>query len=150
LSYDIFKWSLDDDHDAFASGAEERDRLLPLNQFNGAQVSFARRMQWRPESALERPRDYDNAIRQMLGFTRWLDQAIANMREGIDKGIVQPRAVIERIVGQTETFAKDDGTFFLEQLRHMPANLGREDRTRIEAAYSEAVLGELVPAYRRL
>src|SRR4029077_597505 len=59
LSFEIFLWSLDDDHDEFVSGAAERDRLLPLNQFNGAQITFARRMQWRPDSQLERPRDYD-------------------------------------------------------------------------------------------
>jgi uncharacterized protein (DUF885 family) len=152
LSYDIFRWSIEDDRDEFVSGAAERDRLLPLNQFNGAQITFARRMQWRPESALERPRDYDNAIRQMLGFTRWLDQAIANMREGIGKGITQPRAVVERIIGQTEMFAEAnprDG-FFMEQAKHIPDSFGREERTRIEAAYSEAVESELVPAYRRL
>jgi uncharacterized protein (DUF885 family) len=152
LSFDIFHWSIEDDRDEFASGAAEGDRLLPLNQFNGAQITFARRMQWRPEAALERPRDYDNAIRQMLGFTRWLDQAVANMREGVARGITQPRAVVERIIGQTEIFANaspGDG-FFMERAKHIPDSFGREERARIEAAYREAVESELVPAYRRL
>ncbi len=152
LSYDIFDWSLRDDADEFTSGAAERAQLMPLNQFNGAQISFARRMQWRPESQLARPRDYDNAIRQMLGFTRWLDQAIANMREGIERGVTQPRAVVERIIGQTEIFANAEpgNGLFMEQAKHIPESFGREERARIANAYGEAVEGELIPAYRRL
>jgi uncharacterized protein (DUF885 family) len=152
LSYDIFDWSLADDADEFASGATELARLMPLNQFNGAQISFARRMQWRPDSQMSQPRDYDNAIRQMLGFTRWLDQAIANMREGIQKGVTQPRTVVERILGQTEIFANAEpgSGLFMEQAKHIPDSFGREDRARIAAAYREAVEGALLPAYRRL
>lgn len=151
LSHEIFRWNIANSLDEFASGAAERDRLLPLNQFNGAQITFARQMQWRPGAAYERPGEYDNAIRRMLGFTRWLDQAVANMREGAAKGITQPRAVVERIIAQTEIFAKpDDGGFFMEQARHIPESFGAAEKTRIEIAYREAVEGALVPAYRRL
>jgi uncharacterized protein (DUF885 family) len=151
LSYDIFRWNIADGLDEFASGAAERDRLLPLNQFNGAQITFARQMQWRPGTAFERPADFDEAIRRMLGFTRWLDQAVANMREGAGLGITQPRAVVERIIAQTEIFAKpDDGGFFMEQARHIPDSFSAEEKTRIEISYREAVEGALVPAYRRL
>jgi uncharacterized protein (DUF885 family) len=151
LSYDIFRRNIADGLDEFASGAAERDRLLPLNQFNGAQITFARSMQWSPGSAFQRSADYDNAIRRMLGFTRWLDQAVANMREGAEKGITQPRAVIKRIIGQTEIFAKPgDGGFFMEQARHIPDTFSVAEKARIEIAYREAVEGALVPAYRRL
>ena len=151
LSHDIFRWNIANSLDEFASGAAERDRLLPLNQFNGAQITFARQMQWRPGTAFERPGEYDNAIRRMLGFTRWLAQAVATMREGAAKGITQPRAVVERIIAQTEIFAKpDDGGFFMEQARHIPESFGAAEKTRIEIAYREAVEGALVPAYRRL
>ena len=59
-------------------------------------------MKQRADYPMERVRDYDAAIRRMLGFTRWMDQAILNMREGIAKGVTQPRSVIERMIAQVE------------------------------------------------
>src|SRR5688500_3915585 len=93
LSYDIFSWSLSDDAEALKPGVADRFQLLPLNQFNGAQITFARDMKQRSDSPMSRARDYDSAIRRMLGFTRWLDQAVLNMREGVKQKVTQSRSV---------------------------------------------------------
>jgi uncharacterized protein (DUF885 family) len=103
LSYDIFSWSLSIDTDELKPGIADRFQMLPLNQFNGAQITFARDMKQRSDTPMERVRDYDATIRRMLGFTRWMDQAILNMREGIAKGVTQPRSVIERMIARKFT-----------------------------------------------
>jgi uncharacterized protein (DUF885 family) len=152
LSYDIFEWSLADSAAALKEGVAERFQLLPLNQFNGAQITYAREMKRRAETPMSRPREYDAAIRRMLGFTRWLDQAILNMREGIKQGVTQPRSVIERMIWQVDMIAggDPDSSLFLLPLKNMPDGVSAPDRARIADSYRAAVLGELAPAYRRL
>jgi uncharacterized protein (DUF885 family) len=152
LSYEIFRWALDDEARELKPGIAERFQLLALNQFNGAQITFPRESQWRAENPWNKPQDYDNSIRRMLGFTRYVDQAIAKMREGIKQGVVQPRAIVERMIAQVEMFANGDPetSLFMGPVKKMPDKIAEAERSRIDGAYREAVAGELLPAYRRL
>ena len=52
LSYDILKWDLDDEKDELKPGVAGRFLLMPLNQFDGRHLGFAREMQWRAEAPL--------------------------------------------------------------------------------------------------
>jgi uncharacterized protein (DUF885 family) len=152
LSYEIFRWALDDEARELKPGIAESFELLALNQFDGAQITFPRDMQSRAERIWSQPKEYDDAIRRMLRFTNSLDSAIDKLREGIKRGIVQPRALVVRMIAQAETFAKDDGesSLFMTPLKTMPVGIAGAERARIEAAYREAVGGQLIPAYRRL
>src|SRR5258705_1530988 len=152
LSYDIFDWALADDATELKPGIAERFQLLPINQFDGAQISFAREMQQRGETPFTRTRDYDNAIRRMLGFTRWLDQAIANMREGLKQGVTQPRPVVERMIAQTEMILAGDSNsnIFMKPAVKVSDKIAQSDRALVADSYRSAVQDELLPAYRRL
>jgi uncharacterized protein (DUF885 family) len=152
LSYEIFRWSLEDEGRELAPGVSETADLLELNQFNGPQITFPREMQWRSEYPLGRARDYDQNITRMLNFTRWIDQSIATMRQGIRRGIVQPRVIVQRVLAQAEIFANGDpdASVFMGQLKNVPASVPDKEKTRINDAYREAVAGQLVPAYKRL
>ncbi len=103
LTYQIFHWALEDEQRELEPDIAELSDLLPLNQFDGPQISFPRQIAWRTDNPWNRPRDYDNAIRRILNFTRWADGAIARMREGLRRGVVQPRAIVERVLGQIDS-----------------------------------------------
>jgi uncharacterized protein (DUF885 family) len=152
LSYEIFRWSLDDEARELKPGIAENFQLLALNQFDGAQIIFPRSMQARAERPWGQPKDYDEAIRRILRFTNTIDSAIANMREGVARGVVQPRAIVMRMIAQAQSFATDkpDDSLFMTPLKTMPAGIAGSERARIESAYREAVEGQLLPAYRRL
>jgi uncharacterized protein (DUF885 family) len=152
LSYQIFRWSLDDEARELSPGIAENFQLLALNQFNGAQIVFPREMQSRSERPWERPKDYDDAIRRMLRFTNYIDAAIGKMREGIKRDVTEPRAIVTRMIAQAEIFANGDPetSLFMVPLKTMPDRIDGKERTRIAGAYREAVEGQLVPAYRRL
>ena len=152
LSYDIFAWTLADDTEALAPGVAERFQLLPLNQFYGAHLSFAREMQWHSEYPFTTPEDYDHAIARMGGFARWINAAIVKMREGVTKGITQPRIVVERMIPQVEALANANpgDNDFLGPVKNMPASIKDADRARLASAYTRAVDDTVIPAYRRL
>ena len=152
LTYEIFRWDLDEEGAELAPGVAERFWLLPLNQFDGRHLGFARETLWRNDTPLSEAKDYDRAITRMIRFTRWLDSAIVRMRAGIGQGVVQPRIIVERMIAETEPFATGDPAMsvFMGPLKTMPTRMPAEDRARIADAYGEAVTGQLIPAYRRL
>jgi uncharacterized protein (DUF885 family) len=86
------------------------------------------------------------------GLIVWMDQAITNMREGIAKGIVQPRPVMEKVLPQLDAMIVDDPTQseYYGPIRNLPAGFPAADRERLTAAYTAAIRDKLVPAYRRL
>jgi uncharacterized protein (DUF885 family) len=152
LTYQIFRWALEDEQRELQPGIAEVSELLPLSQFDGPQISFPRQIAWRAGDPWNRPRDYDNAIRQILNFTRWTEGAIARMREGLKRGVVQPRAIVERVITQIDLFAVADAgqSQFMEPAKAIPAAITGKERVRVEDAYRAAVSGELIPAYRHL
>ena len=52
--------------------------------------------------------DYDKWLMRLDGFIVWIDQAIVNMREGMAKGVVQPRPVMEKVLPQLDAMIVDD------------------------------------------
>ena len=152
LSYDILQWDLDDEKDELKPGIADRFLLMPLNQFDGRHLGFAREMQWRADTALKEPKDYDNAIKRMIGFSHWLDSAVTRMREGVARNVMQPRIVVEKMLSEIAglTPADPEASTFMAPLKTMPQSIVGTERTRIADAWREAVEGELLPAYRRL
>ncbi len=152
LTLQIFRWDLDDEARELNPAIAENFRLLALNQFNGAQVTFPREMRWRGDYPFAKAQDYDSGIRRMLGFTHWVDEAIGTMRQGMSRGVVQPRAIVERMIAQAENFANGDpeASLFMAPVKNIPDSITGKDRTRVDGAYREAVAGQLIPAYRHL
>lgn len=152
LSYQIFHWALDDEQRELAPEIAELPELLPLNQFDGRQIGLPREIAWRADNPWTRPHEYDDAIRRMLNFTQWTDGAIARMREGLKRGIVQSRAIVNRVIGQVDMFAvtDPDASDFMQPVKSIPAAITGKERSRISDAYRAAVADELIPAYRRL
>jgi len=150
LSHDIFAWQLGDDADGLA--LSERFRLIPLNQFYGEHQSFAREMQWQSRFPFRTAAHYDKAVARMNGFARWMDQAIARMREGIAQGVVQPRVVVERMIPQVEAQANKSAeeSVFYTPVKNLPDTIKGAERRRVTAAYAKAVGDVVLPAYRRL
>ena len=152
LSWSIFKWQLEDEQRELQPGVEETWDLLPLSQFDGPQISLPRQIEWRTGAPWKRPQDYDDAIHRILNFSRWTDGAIAKMREGLKRGVVHPRAIVERVIGQLNMFATQDpeSSPFLQPVKEISASITGNDRRRVTDAYRAAVLGELIPAYRKM
>ena len=96
--------------------------------------------------------DYDNFLKRIDRFPIWVDTAIANMRKGVEAGIVQPKVVIERTLPQFNAMivAESRESIFFQPIKQMPPTFSDADRARLTAAYSQAIEYKLVPAYRKL
>ena len=96
--------------------------------------------------------DYDNFLKRIDRFPIWVDTAIANMRKGMEVGIVQPKVVIERTLPQLDAMivAEPKQSVFFQPIQQMPQNFSDSNRARLTAAYSHAIEQRIVPAYRKL
>src|SRR3546814_11398436 len=77
-----------------------RDDLMPLNQFRNMASTFAMLGAGTGAQPFRSVRDYDNWLARAARIPALFDQAIANMREGVAQGLVQPRVLIEKTIPQ--------------------------------------------------
>ena len=97
-------------------------------------------------------RNYEDFLGRIDGFVVWMDTAIANMREGIERGVTHSRVLMERVLPQLDAQIVDDSekSPFYEPLRNFPASVDAAARERLTARYVDAIQNKIVPAYRRL
>lgn len=147
LSYDTLKWMLT----ARREMASHFFHLLPVNQFYCPTLTFAQMAAGKSVHPFKTEQDYRNFISRARGFSTWVDTAIANMKEGVAKGIVQPRILMERVLPQLEPLLADDPKNILfSPLETLPAGLEGAARDKLAADYRAAIRELMIPAYARL
>lgn len=148
LSYDILKWKLT----LLKEGTRQIFWLLPVNQFTGNTLTFAQFGSGEYLHPFKTAKDYRNFLSRARGFSAWVDSAIANMRAGVARGIVQPRILMERVLPQLEPLMSDDPAknVFYQPLAKLPADLGAEEKEKLESEYRRGIRTVIIPAYARL
>jgi uncharacterized protein (DUF885 family) len=148
LTYDQFRYG----RELAVGGFRFPDELLPFNQFFGLPVYFAQMGAGTGIQPFATVRDYDNFLARMRDFVVWVDQAIANMKTGMEQGVVQPKVIVQKSIPQIASFLVDDPatSVFAAPLNAFPESIPAADRKRLADAYARAIAGELLPAYRRL
>jgi uncharacterized protein (DUF885 family) len=128
------------------------DELMPLNQFRSAANSFVMLGSGMSAQPFETVTDYENFLKRMQGFVAWVDQAIVNMRLGMEQGVVQPAILMERTLPQLAAHVVEDPaeSLFFRPVAGLPADIPAEEQARLRAAYETAIVEWLVPAYARL
>ena len=128
------------------------DYLLPIDQHGGLATLMPMLGSGRNAQPFATTKDYEAWLGRLGGFPVWVDQAIANMREGVQKGVVQPRVVMERLLPQLDDLLveKPEDSLFWSPLANFPEGVPAADRPRLEAAYRRAIAEQVLPAYRRL
>jgi uncharacterized protein (DUF885 family) len=126
--------------------------LLPIDQFRSAPSSFAMLGSGTSAQPFVTVEDYENFLQRVEGFTAWVDQAIVNMRAGVEAGVVQPAILMERTLPQLEAHVVDEPekSLFYRPVAEFPDTVPQAERERLRAAYEAAITGKLVPAYARL
>ncbi|MDH3626321.1 MAG: DUF885 domain-containing protein [Acidobacteriota bacterium] len=128
------------------------DHLIPIDQIASFPVQLATLGSGKSIQPFATVKDYDNWLARLAVVPDWVETAIGNMRTGIERGVVQPRIVIERAIPIMETHVVDDPTdsVFYRPVRELPANTRAKERKRIEQAYRKVISDVVVPGYQRL
>jgi uncharacterized protein (DUF885 family) len=126
--------------------------LLPVRQLGSLPIEFPLLGSGNGSHQFKTLTDYGNFLKRIDGFEVWIDTAIANMREGMERGIVQPRVVMERTLPQLETMLVTDtkDSLFYQPIKRLPNQFSAADRDRLTRAFTEAIEHKILPAYRKL
>jgi len=148
LSYEIF---LRD-----ANKALEEDQypgwMQPVNQMGGIQNLAIQLGSGSGAQPFKTVQDYDNWLARASRLPVLFDTMIANMREGMKAGVVQPRPLMDKVVPQLDSVitTQPEESLFWGPISNMPAQFPEADRDRLTNAYRELIGAKLMPSYRKL
>jgi uncharacterized protein (DUF885 family) len=148
ITYDIFVG----ERELALEGQKFPEELLPLNQMSGLPLDLAVYGSGSGPQPFANARDYDRFLTRIRQFPRWADGAIAQMREGMSRGITVPRPAIAKVIPQLRDMVTErvEDSVFWAPVDAMPKGISAKNRQRLTAAYREALAQEVLPAYRRL
>lgn len=148
MSYDVFVYG----RELELAGEAFPDRLLPIDQMDNMALTLAVLGAGRGAQPFRNVRDYDHFLRRMDGFPTWVDSAIGAMRDGVQRGVVQPRVVMRKVIPQLRDIGVTDpkNSVFWQPVKNMPSEIPPAERARLEVAYAAKLGQSVLPAYRRL
>src|SRR5262245_17302197 len=148
LTYDVFVF----ERQRAIDGAVFPSELMPVNQFFSVPNEFGQMGSGESYQPFANTKQYDDFLKRMDGFAVWVDQAIANMRKGVDQGIVLPTIIVEKTLPQLASFVVQDPkqSLFHKPLEKFPEAVAASDRKRLTEAYLKAIGTVAIPAYARL
>ncbi len=128
-------------------------RMVPISQFDGGMATdLAILGSGTGPQPFATIADYEHWLARAGLFPEWVDSAIVAMREGMQHGVVQPRAVMAKVLPQFDALIAPDPQ---DSLFFGPVALIREDwpdeeRWRLRTAIEDLIENRLNPAYRKL
>ena len=148
LSYQIFVR----DREVDLEDLDFPTHLLPINQFYNLANFVTMQGAGTNAQPFKTVADYDAWLARAGLVPVLFDQAIANMREGMAQGVVQPRVLMEKVLPQLDQqiVAKAEDSVLWGPIAKLPEDFSAEDRTRLTAAYTALVMDTLQPAYAKL
>jgi uncharacterized protein (DUF885 family) len=148
LSYDVFVL----DRESELADLDFPDHLQPVNQFRNLATMFAQLGSGSNAQPFATLKDYDDWLARASRAPIVFEQAIVNMREGIKSGVVQPRALMEKVLPQFDDLIVEDveKSIFWTPVTKIPKDWSEADRARLTLAFRNLIGTQLLPAYRKL
>ncbi|WP_293368042.1 DUF885 family protein [Nevskia sp.] len=148
LSLDILRRNLERSIEA----ARFPDHLMPVNQFYNLAAQLAQLGTGTGAQPFKTVADYAHWAKRAAQIPVLFDQAIANMREGVAKGVVQPDVLMIKTLSQLDALAvaKPEDSLFWKPVTAFPDSFSDADRSRLTAEYRQLIAGTVLPAYARL
>ncbi len=130
-------------------GQQFPDELMPMTQLGGAQQDLAMTISVMPKSTLK---DYENIVARLRTGDRVIDQEMALLQEGLNRGLTPPKITLRDIPEQVRNQIVDDPAEspLLRAFENMPDAIPAEDQERLRDEAAAAYTERIAPAYKRL
>jgi len=122
---------------------------MPLDQMNGMHLQLPGFVSSIP---FDSARQYEDYLARLHAVPRVLEQVTEVARQGLKDGMMPPRYLLEKVVGQIDSIARPAGeeNSFAEPLKHFPKSIPAAEQERLHDAIVAAIDNEVRPAYRKL
>ena len=116
------------------------EHLLPLNQFDNVPSTLANYAGGTGSQPLTTPAQYRAYLSRLNQLPAWIDQAIANMKEGIRTRVVQPKPVTVKMLAQFRQMRSEtpEASVFYSPAKNMPDGFSDADRRALSEGYRTA------------
>ncbi|MGH8127145.1 MAG: DUF885 domain-containing protein [Gammaproteobacteria bacterium] len=144
LNYRLFAYQLKDN----LAGAELRDSDQGLiTQLWGPQLMAGTVKQLRFDSLA----DYQNWLKRLQTFGAYLQAYTQRLQQAVNKGITQPRIVMQRVPAEIEGAISKDPTKsgFYAPFKQMPSTIPTGEQAKLRAAAKQAITHVVNPAYEK-
>ena len=152
IAYDVFKNQNEIGLRGYAPELLPLLELLPLDHFYGIHTfypDFAGGQGGAPFKTLV---DYENNLKRGPQYAAALDRAIGLFRQGMARGIVQPKLVVRNMIEQFDNILKQgvETSVFYGPVNKFPEGISAADQARLKMAYAAQIRDVLQPAHKRM
>ena len=148
--YDVLKYEVSDHLQAL----DYPFQLLPFTQFQGLPLDFPLLGSGEGGQPFETIKNYEDWLKRMEQFPRWMDQAEINFQKGMDSGLVLPKVLVQKMITQMKaeelTSTSVDKNIFFGPIRKFPADFNQEQREDLSLRYQKVILSAIVPSYKKM
>ncbi len=97
-------------------------------------------------------KDYEDYLKRLDAFPGYIEQQIANMRQGLKDGFSQPKEILPLILPSFEAQVKDDPTQhrFYIPFESMPDRISKKRQKAMRQEAQEVLSQEIIPAFADL
>lgn len=147
LNYDLLAFEIERSLDL----EKFPEHLLPLSQMDNVPTTLANYASGTGSQPLTTPAQYRAFLSRVNQLPAWIDQAIANMKEGMRTGVVQPRAITVAMLPQFKGLqsATPEANIFYTPIKILPQAFADKDKQALTQAYRDAVV-RLMPSLDKL
>jgi uncharacterized protein (DUF885 family) len=148
LTYDLLTYELNN-----AMQMESfPDHLLPLNQMDNVPSTLANYAGGTGSQPLDTVKQYQDYLSRLNQLPAWIDQAIANMKQGMRSGVVLPKTITVAMLPQIQNLraATPESSIYYSPVTRFPETFSDADKKNLSAAYLKTVDSKIAPALTRL
>ncbi|HSD14455.1 MAG TPA: DUF885 domain-containing protein [Flavobacterium sp.] len=148
ISYQIIKWETAIGKDLL----EQEANLMPIHQFSGTHLTMSQFASGSNAQPFKTEKDYRNFLKRMELYSVWIDSAIIYMEKGIQKRMVLPAVLTEKVIPQFEgqiTENVEDNIFY-STIKKMPKTFSEEAKLSLKADYTKVIAEKLMPQFRKM
>jgi len=148
VSYDIFAREMD----MSLEGLKQVDNYMPFNQFGGLPLSLAQLGSGDGAQPFVMVADYENWAKRMQAFSLWTDSAVVYFNKGIEKNVLLPKVLVEKMIPQMKDLIAIEAkkSLFYELIKKLPKNISKGDKERLDTFYQQTIEKYILPSYAKL
>ncbi len=148
ISYEIIKWETSVGEDLLKT----ENNLMPIHQFWGTHLTMTQFASGTAAQPFKTEKDYRNFLKRMDGYSVWIDSAMVYMKKGIDKKLVLPKALTEKLIPQfaDQITPKVEDNLFYSTIKEMPKDFSEATKTALTSEYKKMISEKLMPQYQKM
>jgi len=147
-SYDIIKWETEVGQQLLKQNAN----LMPVHQFWGTHLTMGQFAGGTSAQPFKTEKDYTNFLKRIEIYAVWVDSALVYMKKGIQKGVVLPKALTEKVIPQFADMptAKIEDNLFYSSIKLMPSTISNDVKKDLTTKYTAVINDKLIPQYKKM